>query len=68
MCKASGHKLQEVMQTVGLDAFVDQDAHLGTREQEVLCFLESGNNSFTRYGWGLAFHGTQEFRQEYRGL
>ena len=31
-----------------IDSFVDQDAHLGTREQKMLCFFECGDSRFAR--------------------
>ena len=34
-----------------IDALVDQDAHLGTSEQELLCFFEGGDRCFARSGW-----------------
>jgi hypothetical protein len=33
-----------------IDTFVDQNAHLWTREQEVFCFFERSNGRFTRDG------------------
>ena len=33
-----------------VDAFVDQDVHLGTREKQVFCFFESSDSGFTRHG------------------
>ena len=40
---------QRIAETL-VDAFVDQDAHLGTREQQMFCFFESSDSGFTRYG------------------
>ena len=31
-----------------IDTFVDQNAHLGTREQKLFCFLESSDGRLTR--------------------
>src|SRR5260370_4583903 len=33
-----------------IHTFVDQNAHLGTREQEVFCFFECSDRRFTRDG------------------
>ncbi len=33
-----------------VDTFVDQDAHLGAREQQVFCFFESSDSGLTRHG------------------
>ena len=33
-----------------IDTLVDQDAHLGTCEQEVFCFFERSDGRFTRDG------------------
>ena len=33
-----------------IDAFIDQNAHLRTREQEMFCLFESGKSRFTRDG------------------
>jgi hypothetical protein len=31
-----------------VDAFIDQNAHLGTREQKLLSFFERGDRQLTR--------------------
>ncbi len=43
----TGERVPEAL----VDTLVDQDAHLGTREQKLLRFFESGDGRFARDSW-----------------